>query len=76
MVKHLERIMEDKSNKCLIFVGTKRTADDITRVRYLMHSFTCAYIQYIDTNVSFSVKMDGHHSRFTVTKLRTNVTGY
>ncbi|KAF8451287.1 P-loop containing nucleoside triphosphate hydrolase protein [Terfezia claveryi] len=31
MVKHLERIMEDKSNKCLIFVGTKRTADDITR---------------------------------------------
>ncbi|KAF8466425.1 P-loop containing nucleoside triphosphate hydrolase protein [Kalaharituber pfeilii] len=31
MVKHLERIMEDKSNKCLIFVGTKRTADEITR---------------------------------------------
>ena len=25
--------MEDKSNKCLIFVGTKRTADEITRVR-------------------------------------------
>jgi ATP-dependent RNA helicase DDX5/DBP2 len=31
MIKHLERIMDDKSSKCLIFVGTKRTADEITR---------------------------------------------
>lgn len=31
MIKHLERIMDDKSSKCLIFTGTKRTADDITR---------------------------------------------
>ncbi|KAI1847794.1 hypothetical protein JX265_009222 [Neoarthrinium moseri] len=31
MIKHLEKIMEDKANKCLIFVGTKRVADDITR---------------------------------------------
>ncbi|KAL5629074.1 hypothetical protein BROUX41_002465 [Berkeleyomyces rouxiae] len=30
MIKHLEKIMDDKSNKCLIFVGTKRVADDIT----------------------------------------------
>ncbi|KAF2814800.1 P-loop containing nucleoside triphosphate hydrolase protein [Mytilinidion resinicola] len=31
MTKHLERIMDDKANKILIFTGTKRVADDITR---------------------------------------------
>ena len=31
MAKHLERIMDDQTNKILIFTGTKRVADDITR---------------------------------------------
>jgi len=31
MIKHLEKIMDDKNNKCLIFTGTKRVADEITR---------------------------------------------
>ncbi|RYP62269.1 hypothetical protein DL771_009799 [Monosporascus sp. 5C6A] len=31
MIKHLEKIMDNKENKALIFVGTKRVADDITR---------------------------------------------
>ncbi|KAJ5666909.1 ATP-dependent RNA helicase dbp2 [Penicillium macrosclerotiorum] len=31
MIKHMEKIMEDRSNKILIFTGTKRIADDITR---------------------------------------------
>ena len=31
MTKHLERVMEDKDNKILIFTGTKRVADEITR---------------------------------------------
>jgi ATP-dependent RNA helicase DDX5/DBP2 len=31
MAKHLETIMNDKDNKVLIFTGTKRVADDITR---------------------------------------------
>ncbi|KAK2794084.1 ATP-dependent RNA helicase dbp2 [Onygenales sp. PD_12] len=31
MAKHMERIMEDKNSKILIFTGTKRVADDITR---------------------------------------------
>jgi ATP-dependent RNA helicase DDX5/DBP2 len=31
MIKHLEKIMENRSNKCLIFTGTKRIADEITR---------------------------------------------
>jgi len=35
LVKHLEKIMDDKASKCLIFTGTKRTADDITK--FLRH---------------------------------------
>ncbi|KAJ5273126.1 RNA helicase (Dbp) [Penicillium angulare] len=31
MIKHMEKIMEDRSNKILIFTGTKRVADEITR---------------------------------------------
>ncbi|KAF4591446.1 ATP-dependent RNA helicase dbp-2 [Ophiocordyceps camponoti-floridani] len=31
MIKHLEKVMDNKDNKVLIFVGTKRVADDITR---------------------------------------------
>ncbi|KAJ5176048.1 ATP-dependent RNA helicase dbp2 [Penicillium canariense] len=31
MIKHMEKIMEDRSNKILIFTGTKRIADEITR---------------------------------------------
>ena len=31
MIKHLEKVMDNKENKSLIFVGTKRVADDITR---------------------------------------------
>ena len=31
MIKHLEKVMEDKKHKILIFTGTKRVADEITR---------------------------------------------
>lgn len=31
MLKHMERIMENRENKILVFTGTKRVADDITR---------------------------------------------
>jgi len=31
MLKHLEKVMEDKKNKVLVFTGTKRVADEITR---------------------------------------------
>ncbi|KAL1589624.1 ATP-dependent RNA helicase dbp2 [Cladosporium halotolerans] len=31
MLKHIEKIMEDKASKVLVFTGTKRVADDITR---------------------------------------------
>ena len=31
MLKHMENVMNDKNNKILIFTGTKRVADEITR---------------------------------------------
>lgn len=31
MLRHIEKIMEDKASKVLVFTGTKRVADDITR---------------------------------------------
>lgn len=31
MIKHMEKIMEDRANKILIFTATKRVADEITR---------------------------------------------
>ncbi|SPO02904.1 probable ATP-dependent RNA helicase dbp2 [Cephalotrichum gorgonifer] len=31
MIKHMEKIMDNKENKVLVFVGTKRVADEITR---------------------------------------------
>ncbi|CAN8096843.1 unnamed protein product [Discula destructiva] len=31
MIRHMEKVMEDKENKILIFTGTKRVADEITR---------------------------------------------
>jgi ATP-dependent RNA helicase DDX5/DBP2 len=31
MTKHMEQVMEDRNNKILIFTGTKRVADEITR---------------------------------------------
>lgn len=31
MIRHMEKIMDDKNNKILIFTGTKRVADEITR---------------------------------------------
>jgi ATP-dependent RNA helicase DDX5/DBP2 len=31
MIKHMERIMDDKKAKILVFTGTKRVADEITR---------------------------------------------
>lgn len=31
MIKHLEKIMETQGSKCLVFTGTKRIADEITR---------------------------------------------
>jgi len=31
MLRHIEKIMEDKASKVLVFTGTKRVADDINR---------------------------------------------
>lgn len=54
MTKHLEKIMEDKDNKILIFTGTKRVADDITRfLRQDGWPALCKldfYLSYINAN--------------------------
>lgn len=46
MTKHMEKIMDDKKNKILIFTGTKRVADDITR--FLRQDGWPALCKYID----------------------------
>lgn len=51
MTKHLEKIMDDRNNKVLIFTGTKRVADDITR--FLRQDGWPALCKYI--SASFSV---------------------
>ena len=50
MTKHLERIMDDKDAKVLLFTGTKRVADDITRFlrqdgwpALCKYSISCSY---------------------------------
>ena len=76
MIKHLEKVMEDKEaqNKCLIFTGTKRVADEITRflrqdgwpalckLDPLLH-----HLSYRVTNSSLQPS--------TATSSRTSVTG-
>lgn len=56
MSKHLETIMNDKENKVLIFTGTKRVADEITRfLRQDGWPALCKYMwfgqYYISANV-------------------------
>ena len=46
MTKNLERIMDDKNNKVLIFTGTKRVADEITR--FLRQDGWPALCTYLD----------------------------
>lgn len=51
MIRHLEKIMENRENKVLIFVGTKRVADEITRLLRqdgwpALCEYTCYLISY------------------------------
>ena len=48
MTKHLERIMEDRDAKILLFTGTKRVADEITR--FLRQDGWPALCKYINWN--------------------------
>ena len=53
MTKHLERIMDDKDSKILLFTGTKRVADEITR--FLRQDGWPALCEYIHMqSISFS----------------------
>lgn len=57
MAKHLERIMEDKDNKILIFTGTKRVADEITR--FLRQDGWPALCEYLQMPVILNVANHG-----------------
>lgn len=72
MSRHLEKVMEDKANKILIFTGTKRVADDITRfLRQDGWPALCKYILRLDLNALLI-----HLQPFTVTNSKTNVIGF
>jgi len=48
MIKHLEKIMETQGSKCLVFTGTKRIADEITR--FLRQDGWPALCEYTNTH--------------------------
>lgn len=71
MIKHLEKVMENKENKILIFVGTKRVADDITR--FLRQDGWPALC--MSNPPSPLSALTNILQRSTVTSSRTSVTG-
>jgi ATP-dependent RNA helicase DDX5/DBP2 len=86
MIKHLEKVMDNKENKVLIFVGTKRVADDITR--YLRQDGWPALCKLISPQTLSTSFLTPYHllsirsRRLTFTQPfmeisnRTNVTGF
>jgi ATP-dependent RNA helicase DDX5/DBP2 len=69
MTAHLERIMEDRKNKILIFTGTKRVADEITR--FLRQDGWPALCRSTIRRQCIA----NTPQPFTATSNRTNVTG-
>lgn len=71
MIKHLERIMEDKSSKVLLFTGTKRVADEITRfLRQDGWPALCKHLHLRLLRISTNI-----YQPFTVTSSKTSATG-
>jgi ATP-dependent RNA helicase DDX5/DBP2 len=71
MTKHLEEIMNDRMNKVLIFTGTKRVADEITR--FLRQDGWPALCKFGD--FSGAERRLTRAQLFTVTSSKMNVTG-
>jgi ATP-dependent RNA helicase DDX5/DBP2 len=72
MIKHLERIMDDKSNKILIFTGTKRVADEITRfLRQDGWPALCTYSFSLSLNPNANIEQPS-----TVTNNKTSAIGF
>lgn len=77
MIRHLEKIMEDRDtkNKVLIFTGTKRVADDITRfLRQDGWPALCKYSLYSRATRARAVA-NLPSQRSTATSSRMSVTG-
>ena len=70
MIKHLEKIMENKENKVLIFTSTKRTADEITRfLRQDGWPALCKFILFLSRHYANILQQS------TVTSSRLSATG-
>jgi ATP-dependent RNA helicase DDX5/DBP2 len=72
MAKHLETIMDDKSNKVLVFTGTKRVADEITR--FLRQDGWPALCKFHNSHQAIAHLLT-FLKLFTVTSNRTSVIG-
>jgi len=70
-IKHLERVMEDKESKVLIFTGTKRVADEITR--FLRQDGWPALCEFLSR--FYQSPLANILQLFTVTSSKTSVTG-
>ena len=71
MIKHLEKVMDNRDNKILIFVGTKRVADEITR--FLRQDGWPALCMFICLTLLDFLLINPQPS--TVTSSKTSVTG-
>lgn len=71
MSKHLETIMGDKDNKVLVFTGTKRVADEITR--FLRQDGWPALCKYATD--TYPATIANEYQLSTVTSSRTSAIG-
>jgi ATP-dependent RNA helicase DDX5/DBP2 len=74
MTKHMEKIMNDRDNKILIFTGTKRVADEITR--FLRQDGWPALCEFDQTRFLPRPFTDPMPQRSTATSSRTNAIGF
>lgn len=74
MIKHLEKVMDNKDNKILLFVGTKRVADEITR--FLRQDGWPALCKFFDSSLDARLAFLTCPQPFTETSSRTSVTGF
>lgn len=74
LVKHLEKISQE-SAKVLIFIGTKRVADDLTKVSSRRPTAVSARTEQLSTPNSICVKTAGPLSLSTVTSSSRSAIG-
>ena len=66
-IKHLEKVMEDRENKILIFTGTKRVADEITRF-LRQDGWPALCKSLLDSSALFLANINSYPRRQTTTR--------